>query len=84
MLILLLLLFCFYLSTPILRQLEITLTPVLIQPLMKIYNDPNICEEDITLSPVRSSDVTNQYKSSHYYLYSAFNNANCVKAALKM
>ncbi len=21
-------------------------------------------------------------KSSHYYLYSAFNNANCVKAAL--
>ncbi len=22
------------------------------------------------------------WKSSHYYLYSAFNNANCVKAAL--
>ncbi len=25
---------------------------------------------------------TVQVKSSHYYLYSAFNNANCVKAAL--
>ncbi len=26
--------------------------------------------------------VCSQVKSSHYYLYSAFNNANCVKAAL--
>ncbi len=33
-----------------------------------------------------SVDVTvlmsSQVKSNHYYLYSAFNNANCVKAAL--
>ncbi len=34
--------------------------------------------ESQLLQPVAHSSV----KSSHYYLYSAFNNANCVKAAL--